>query len=98
MAKGYWIARVDISDVEGYQAYVRANADPLNRYGARFLVRGGDHVVPEGSGRQRNVVLEFPSYQAALDCYQSPEYQDAKALRDGISEGDLVIIDGYDNP
>ena len=60
MAKGYWIARVDVSDVEAYQAYVRANAGPLGRYGARFLVRGGDHVVVEGSGRQRNVVLEFP--------------------------------------
>ena len=98
MAKGYWIARVDVSDVEAYQAYVRANAGPLGRYGARFLVRGGDHVVVEGSGRQRNVVLEFPSYQEAVDCYHSPEYQDAKALRDGISKGDLVIIEGYDIP
>ena len=60
--------------------------------------RGGDHVVVEGSGRQRNVVLEFPSYQEAVDCYHSPEYQDAKALRDGISKGDLVIIEGYDIP
>ena len=98
MAKGYWIARVDVSDVEAYQAYVRANAAPLGRYGARFLVRGGDHVVVEGSGRQRNVVLEFGSYQEAVDCYHSPEYQDAKALREGISKGDLVIIEGYDIP
>ena len=98
MAKGYWIARFDVSDVEAYQAYVRANAGPLGRYGARFLVRGGDHIVVEGSGRQRNVVLEFPSYQEAVDCYHSQEYQDAKALRDGISKGDLVIIEGYDIP
>jgi uncharacterized protein (DUF1330 family) len=54
--------------------------------------------VVEGLGRQRNIVLEFPSYQEAVDCYHSPEYQDAKALRDGISKGDLVIIEGYDIP
>jgi uncharacterized protein (DUF1330 family) len=42
------------------------------------------------------VVLEFPSYQAALDCYNSPEYAKAKALRVAASVGDVVIIEGYD--
>jgi len=52
--------------------------------------------VPEGSTRARNVVIEFPSYQAALDCYRSAEYAKAMAARTGASEADIVIIEGYD--
>ncbi len=98
MAKGYWIGRVDVTDPEKYKEYVAANAEPLRRFGARFLVRGGRFETPEGAGRSRNVVIEFPSYQAALDCYNSPEYQEALKLRLPVSTIDLVIIEGYDGP
>jgi len=98
MTKGYWIARVDVADPEGYKAYVAANAEPFRKYGARFLVRAGRFENPEGSTRSRNVVIEFPSYQAALDCWKSPEYQKALELRQPVSSMDLVIIEGYDGP
>lgn len=98
MAKGYWVARVDVNDVEQYKRYVAANAAPFAQYGARFLVRAGTFTNPEGSSRSRNVVIEFPSYQAALDCYQSPGYQAAIQLRTTASVGDLVIVEGYDGP
>jgi uncharacterized protein (DUF1330 family) len=98
MSKGYWIARVDVSDPEQYQKYVAANAEPLKTYGARFLVRGGESENPEGIRRARNVVIEFPSYQAALDCWKSPEYQAAIKLRASVSTVDLVIIEGYEGP
>ncbi|KPP85522.1 MAG: hypothetical protein HLUCCO07_00350 [Rhodobacteraceae bacterium HLUCCO07] len=96
MPKGYWIGRVDVDDPDAYMKYVAANAKPFAEYGARFLVRGGRFENPEGSARTRNVVIEFPSYQAALDCYHSESYQAAKALRDPVSTGDIVIIEGYD--
>lgn len=98
MAKGYWIARVDISDFEGYKSYIAANAKPLAKFGARFLVRAGRAENPEGSMRARNVVIEFPSYQAAVDCWNSPEYQEALQLRLPVSTADVVIIEGYDGP
>ena len=98
MAKGYWIARVDVADLEAYKAYVAANAAPLAEFGARFLVRAGRFENPEGGSRSRNVVLEFPSYQAALDCYRSPGYQAAIQLRLPVSTVDMVIIEGYDGP
>jgi uncharacterized protein (DUF1330 family) len=98
MTKGYWIARVDVTDPERYKTYIAANAQPLKKYGARFLVRAGRFENPEGSTRSRNVVIEFPSYQAALDCYQSPEYQEAIRLRQAVSTGDIVIIEGYEGP
>jgi len=96
--KGYWIAHGDVTDPEGYKAYVAANAAPIATFGGRFLVRGGRREVVEGSVRARTVVLEFPSYQAALACYRSPDYQAAAALRKGKAELDLVIIEGYDGP
>ncbi len=96
MSKGYWIARVDIQDPEQYKKYVAANALAFSKFGARFLVRGGAFEVPEGSSRQKSVVLEFSSYQAALECYQSPEYQEALKLRLEMAICDLVIIEGYD--
>ena len=98
MAKGYWIARVDVHDPEAYRSYVAANGPVFRQYGARFLVRGGRSLTPEGTVRERNVVLEFPSYADAVACYESADYQPVKALRTAASEADIVIIEGYDGP
>lgn len=98
MTKGYWIVRVDITDPEQYKAYVAANAEPFGKYGARFLVRAGRYENPEGASRTRNAVIEFPSYEAALACWKSPEYQKILPLRQPVSTADLVIIEGYDGP
>ncbi|TMG88026.1 MAG: DUF1330 domain-containing protein [Betaproteobacteria bacterium] len=98
MPKGYWIVRVDIADEQKYKAYIAANAEPLKKYGARFLVRAGRYENPEGASRSRNAVIEFPTYQAALDCWKSPEYQEAIKLRQSVSTADLIIIEGYEGP
>jgi len=98
MPKGYWIVRVDISDPERYKAYIAANAQPLRKYGARFLARAGRVETLEGTSRARNAVIEFPSYQAALDCWRSPEYQEAMKLRTPVSTADLIVIEGYEGP
>lgn len=96
MPKAYWIAHVDVSDPEVYETYKAANAAPFAKYGARFVVRAGAQQVREGSARPRTVVIEFPDLETAFACYDSPEYQAAKAIRDNVSEGDLVIVEGYD--
>ena len=74
MTKGYCVAFVDVSDPEGYKAYVVENAKAFGKFGARFLIRGGQGESPEGQPRSRVVVLEFPTYEAAIECYHSPEY------------------------
>lgn len=96
MPKGYWIAHGRVDDVEKYDLYRAANAAPLAKFEGKFLVRGGTRELREGSAKPRTVVIEFPSYTSALACYDSPEYQAALKLRQGIAESDLVICEGYD--
>jgi uncharacterized protein (DUF1330 family) len=98
MAKGYWIGRLDVNDPEAFKAYQAANAAPLKQFGARFLARGGKCDCVEGVKRARNVIVEFPSYEAALACYRSPEYQRAIALRKPAATADFVLVEGYDGP
>jgi len=98
MAKGYWIVRVDVHDPATYQNYTAANAAAFAKYQGHFLVRGGRYENPRGSSRQRNVVVEFPSYEAALACYHSPEYAHAMDVRGDSAELDIVIVDGYEGP
>jgi uncharacterized protein (DUF1330 family) len=95
--KGYWMGHVQITDPDRYKDYVAANAVPLTKYNARFLVRGGDSTVPEGQlASRRHVVIQFESYAVAKACYDSPEYQAALKIRQQASTGDLVIVEGYE--
>jgi uncharacterized protein (DUF1330 family) len=96
MPKGYWIGRVDVVDPDKYNKYIAEAAIPFRKYGARFIVRGGKFETAEGASRARNVVIEFPNYQAALDCWNSPEYERALALRMLATQADIIIIEGYD--
>ncbi|MDQ2632453.1 MAG: DUF1330 domain-containing protein [Pseudomonadota bacterium] len=94
MPKGYWIAHVDVNDPEGYKGYVTAAKAAFDKYGARFLARGGAHEATEGRGRARNVVIEFPSLKAAQECYHSPEYTAAKAIRQKFADAEMVLVEG----
>lgn len=96
MPKAYWIAHVTVTDPAAYDRYRAANAAPFARFGAKFLVRGGAQTIVEGQMRARSVVIEFPSLAAATDCYNSPDYRAALALRTAGSEGDICIIEGWE--
>jgi uncharacterized protein (DUF1330 family) len=98
MAKGYWIAHVDVSDAEGYKHYVAANAEAFAKFGGRFLVRAGRAAVKGGALNPRHVVIEFKDYATALACYESEEYRRAIVLRDAASVCDIVVVEGYDGP
>jgi len=98
MAKAYWVVRVDVHDSDAYKDYAAANGAAFAKFGGRFLVRGGRFEAMAGTARQRNVVIEFPSFDAAAACWRSPEYQAARALQKGGAETDLVVVEGYDGP
>lgn len=92
----YWIAHVTVTDPAAYQGYQALAPAAFAAHGARFLARGGAHEVLEGPVLERHVVIEFPSLAAAQACYHSPEYQAAKARRDGAATAHVVIVEGLD--
>ncbi|KIN64439.1 DUF1330 domain containing protein [Sulfitobacter noctilucicola] len=96
MPKGYWIGQMDVHDAEVYDKYRAANAKPFADYSAKFIVRGGQQSVREGGWRARTVIIEFASLADAIACYESDAYQNAKSIRLPVSEGDLVIVEGYE--
>tara|TARA_A100001388_G_scaffold235527_1_gene189176 strand:- start:775 stop:1071 length:297 start_codon:yes stop_codon:yes gene_type:complete len=96
MPKAYWIAHVDVHDNEIYAKYKEANAIAFAKYGARFVVRGGEQTIEEGHSKLRTVVIEFENLETAQKCYLSEEYQKAKKIREPVSTGDLIIVEGYD--
>lgn len=97
MAKAYWIARVDVHNAERYKDYVSTAKPAFERYGARFLARGGPFEVLEGAARKRNVVIEFPSMEMAVNCYNSDEYQAAKAIRITVADAEMLVVEGIDD-
>lgn len=95
--KAYWIAHVDISDLEQYQQYTQRAPAAFKAYGGRFLARGGRSEALEGrSTPQRSVVIEFDSYEQALACYRSAEYQDACSHRQGVAKAEVIIVEGFE--
>jgi uncharacterized protein (DUF1330 family) len=96
MPKGYWIAQIDVQEPARYEAYRAAVGPALAAFGGRFVVRGGTAVVREGVSRARNVVVEFASLATAVACYDSPSYQQAKAIREEAAISDFVIVEGWD--
>ena len=93
-AKGYWIVHITVTDAQNYPKYIAADGAVLSKFKARFLVRGGQYSAVEGAARQRHVVIEFGSYDTALACYHSPEYQAAARLRQAYAESEVLMLEG----
>ncbi|WP_425039621.1 DUF1330 domain-containing protein [Primorskyibacter sp. S187A] len=94
MPKAYWIAHVTVTDPESYAVYAAGTAAPFEKYGATILARGGAYHALEGPDHPRNVVIEFPSMEAALACYRSEEYQAAREHRLEAGIPHITIVEG----
>ena len=99
MPKGYWIALVDVKNMDGYRnSYVAGLAEVFRKFGGRYLTRGGATETVEGHAKSRVVIIEFPSYDQAMACYKSPEYSKLIPHRKANAEADLIVTEGYDGP
>lgn len=94
MSKAYWIVRVSVRDEQRYPEYLAAAGAAFQKFGARFIVRGGKFETMEGSARERNVVVEFKDRATAFACYRSSEYQSARTIRQKYADADFIIVDG----
>ena len=93
--KAYWIAHVDITDPDQYSQYTQRAPAAFALYGGRMLARGGRSEAMEGRPTpQRSVVIEFDSYDQAVACYRSEEYQAAKQHRQGVATAEVIIVEG----
>jgi len=93
--KGYWIALYKkINDMDNLKNYAAKVTPIIKSYGGKPLVRGGKYQVLEGENFNRTVIWEFPSYEKAIECHNSKEYQEGWAIAKNTTERNLQIIEG----
>ena len=96
MNKGYWIARVNIKDNDAFKKYANSAKLAIEKYGGKYVVRSGKFNLLEGEHNfQRNVVIEFDSVEKAKKCFNSKEYQEAKSYRNGKTDFNAIVVEGY---
>ena len=96
MPKGYIIAHITVRDPDGYKEYVVKDTPIFEGLGGRFIVRGGQSETVEGRLNDRHVVIEFPSYEAALRAYNDPDYQAVADIRRSTADSAIVVVEGHE--
>ena len=94
MPKGYIIGHITVNDPEAYKEYVEKDTPILEGLGGRFIVRGGPSELMEGEAHQRHVVIEIPSYEAALNAYHDPDYQEVAKIRQRTADSTIRVVEG----
>ena len=94
MPKAYVIAHITVRDPARYAEYVRGDTPVVERFGGRFLVRGGPSETLEGGSKDRHVVIEFPDMKTARAFWASEDYQRVAAIRREAADGDLILVEG----
>ena len=91
----YMIARINVNDWDQYNEYIKVTPGIIAKYDGRFIVRGGETVTLEGPEEKwRIVVVEFPDLAKVKEFYYSPEYTDAKKIREGAALAQFVAVSG----
>ena len=94
--KAYWVVRGNILNPDEYAKYIDLAGPIVNKYEGKFLVRGGKQVEVEGDGYDRTVLIEFNSFDEALFCYNSDEYQEALVYVKASAKRLVTIVEGID--
>ena len=92
--KGYWIVRCHVYDHEEFLKYVEISQSIVERFGGSFLIRGGKQLEKETTGYERTVVVEFPDFNTAKECYESDKYQKALSHINKSANRTVVIVEG----
>lgn len=96
MPKGYIIGHITVRDPEDYREYIERDTPILTALGGRFIVRGGQAELAEGTAHARHVVIEFPSYEMAQKAYHDPEYQQVANIRRRSADSTIIVVEGSD--
>lgn len=90
---GMWIVQVDVRDDDRYAEYIKGSSDVVAAYDGEFIARGGRYVQKEGKDYPRNVVIRFPTYERAVEAYESDEYQAIVEIAKESAERILTIVE-----
>lgn len=91
----YWIVQIEVADPKAYEEYRKRSPAAVQKYGGRFIARGGRTEILEGDQiYPRLVIVEFPTFQQAVACYNSPEYKEAMSFRAGSANARIVAVEG----
>jgi uncharacterized protein (DUF1330 family) len=91
---GYWIGLIDVRDPEAYGEYAKRAPAAIEKFGGRVLARGGRSIGLEGNEPPgRVVIIEFDSIEQARACYESPEYQQARAYRADAADAQFMVVE-----
>lgn len=96
MAKGYIMGHITVKNPEAYKEYIEKDTPILKALGGEFVIRGGQSEVVEGEALMRHVLIEFPSYEAALKAYHDPEYQAVADIRRRTADSVIIVVEGVD--
>ncbi len=93
----YMVVRVNVTDMDRYQQYMKLTPSILEKYGGKFIIRGGEKVILEGPDvPERMVMLKFADVETARRMYNSPEYQAAVKVREGAAEASFIVMEGLE--
>lgn len=90
---GMWVVHIDVKDEEKYAAYIKGSSGVAAKYGGTFIARGGRYEQKEGREYPRNVLVRYPTYEAALEAYESDEYQAIVGMAKDASDRQLTIVE-----
>ena len=94
--KAYWVVRGNILNQEEYSKYIDLAGPTVHKHNGEFLVRGGQQIELEGEGFERTVLIEFNSFDEALSCYNSAEYQEALNYVKNSAKRLVTVVEGID--
>jgi len=96
MKKGYILVKISVDNHELFKQYPPLSGPIMEKYGGKYIIRGGDFEVVEGKWlADRTTLVEFESLEKAKACYESLEYKKAREIRQKSTKSDLILIEGY---
>ncbi len=91
----YWLALVNVTDPEVFEEYAKRAPAAVYKYDGKLITEGKPIMALEGEGAPGGyAIVEFPTVERAIECYNSPEYRDAKSHREGAADFKMVILKG----
>lgn len=90
---GMWVVHIDVKDDDRYAEYIKGSSEVVTAHDGEFIARGGRYEQKEGKDYPRHVMVRFPTYDRALEAYESDEYQAIVDIAKEAADRSLTIVE-----